>query len=81
MLFGVDAIMTQAGPAVNLVGNCVRHRDRAVWERAIPADAPIFLPPRGLGAGFGAADAEVVNSTSSAPSASRPTSHAIAGRP
>jgi proton glutamate symport protein len=42
VLLGIDALMDMGRTCVNVVGNCVATVIVAVWERAIPADAPIF---------------------------------------
>jgi proton glutamate symport protein len=44
LLFGIDALMDMGRTCVNVVGNCVATVIVAVWERAIPDDAPIFKP-------------------------------------
>jgi proton glutamate symport protein len=44
LLLGIDALMDMGRTCVNVVGNCVATVIVAVWERAIPADAPIFGP-------------------------------------
>jgi proton glutamate symport protein len=42
ILLGIDALMDMGRTCVNVVGNCVATVVVAVWEKAIPADAPIF---------------------------------------
>lgn len=44
LLFGIDALMDMGRTCVNVVGNCVATVVVAVWEKAIPPDAPIFGP-------------------------------------
>jgi Na+/H+-dicarboxylate symporter len=44
LLLGIDALMDMGRTCVNVVGNCVATVIVAVWENAIPADAPIFRP-------------------------------------
>jgi proton glutamate symport protein len=44
LLLGIDAVMDMGRTCVNVVGNCVATVIVAVWEKAIPADAPIFRP-------------------------------------
>jgi proton glutamate symport protein len=44
LLLGIDALMDMGRTCVNVVGNCVATVIVAVWERAIPPDAPIFKP-------------------------------------
>ena len=44
LLLGIDALMDMGRTCVNVVGNCVATVVVAAWERAIPADAPIFGP-------------------------------------
>jgi proton glutamate symport protein len=44
LVLGVDAIMDMGRTCVNVVGNCVATVVVAVWEKAIPAEAPIFWP-------------------------------------
>jgi proton glutamate symport protein len=44
LLLGIDALMDMGRTCVNVVGNCVATVVVAVWERAIPPDAPIFGP-------------------------------------
>jgi proton glutamate symport protein len=44
LLLGIDALMDMGRTCVNVVGNCVATVIVAAWERAIPADAPIFGP-------------------------------------
>jgi proton glutamate symport protein len=44
LLLGIDAVMDMGRTCVNVVGNCVATVVVAVWEKAIPADAPIFRP-------------------------------------
>jgi len=44
LLWGIDAVMDMARTCVNVVGNCVATVVVAVWEKAIPPDAPIFRP-------------------------------------
>jgi proton glutamate symport protein len=44
LLLGIDALMDMGRTCVNVVGNCVATVIVAVWERAIPDDAPIFKP-------------------------------------
>ena len=46
----IDAVMDMGRTCVNVVGNCVATVVVAAWERAIPADAPIFRPPAPLDA-------------------------------
>jgi proton glutamate symport protein len=48
-LIGVDALMDMGRTCVNVVGNCVATVIVAAWEKAIPADAPIFGPRAGQG--------------------------------
>jgi proton glutamate symport protein len=48
LLLGIDALMDMGRTCVNVVGNCVATVVVAVWERAIPADAPIFHPRSAL---------------------------------
>jgi proton glutamate symport protein len=50
LVLGVDAVMDMGRTCVNVVGNCVATVVVAVWEKAIPADAPIFRPRAALGA-------------------------------
>jgi len=74
-------IMDAGRTCVNVVGNCVRHRaSLAVWERRFPADGADLPAARASGGRFGAAEPRrVVNDNlEGSPSASRPTSHAIA---
>jgi proton glutamate symport protein len=42
ILLGIDALMDMGRTCVNVVGNCVATVVVAVWEGAIPSDAPIF---------------------------------------
>jgi proton glutamate symport protein len=49
-LLGVDVVMDMGRTCVNVVGNCVATVVVAAWEKAIPADAPIFRPPGALDA-------------------------------
>jgi proton glutamate symport protein len=49
LLLGVDAVMDMGRTCVNVVGNCVATVVVGVWEKAIPADAPIFRPRAALG--------------------------------
>lgn len=42
ILLGIDALMDMGRTCVNVVGNCVATVVVAVWEGAIPGDAPIF---------------------------------------
>jgi proton glutamate symport protein len=44
ILLGIDALMDMGRTCVNVVGNCVATVIVAVWERAIPPDAPILGP-------------------------------------
>jgi len=44
ILLGIDALMDMGRTCVNVVGNCVATVVVAVWEKAIPASAPIFGP-------------------------------------
>ncbi|HEX3759648.1 MAG TPA: cation:dicarboxylase symporter family transporter [Kofleriaceae bacterium] len=44
LILGVDAIMDMGRTCVNVVGNCVATVIVAVWENAIPANAPIYHP-------------------------------------
>jgi proton glutamate symport protein len=44
ILLGIDALMDMGRTCVNVVGNCVATVVVAVWEKAVPADAPIFGP-------------------------------------
>lgn len=44
LLLGIDAIMDMGRTCVNVVGNCVATVIVGVWEKAIPADAPVFGP-------------------------------------
>jgi len=44
LLLGIDALMDMGRTCVNVVGNCVATVIVAVWERAIPDDAPLFHP-------------------------------------
>jgi proton glutamate symport protein len=44
LLWGIDAVMDMARTCINVVGNCVATVVVAVWEKAIPPDAPIFRP-------------------------------------
>jgi proton glutamate symport protein len=44
LLLGIDAVMDMGRTCVNVVGNCVATVVVAVWEKAIPAEAPIFWP-------------------------------------
>jgi proton glutamate symport protein len=44
LLLGIDAVMDMGRTCVNVVGNCVATVVVAAWERAIPADAPIYGP-------------------------------------
>jgi Na+/H+-dicarboxylate symporter len=44
LLLGIDALMDMGRTCVNVVGNCVATVIVAVWEKAIPDDAPIFMP-------------------------------------
>ena len=46
LLLGIDAVMDMGRTLVNVVGNCVAAVVVARWEGALPADAPIFGPPR-----------------------------------
>ena len=48
LLLGIDALMDMGRTCVNVVGNCVATVVVAVWERAIPDDAPIFKPRSAL---------------------------------
>jgi proton glutamate symport protein len=50
LLLGIDAVMDMGRTCVNVVGNCVATVVVAVWEKAIPADAPIFRPRDAAGA-------------------------------
>ncbi|HMG23308.1 MAG TPA: cation:dicarboxylase symporter family transporter [Kofleriaceae bacterium] len=49
LLLGIDAVMDMGRTCVNVVGNCVATVIVAVWEKAIPADAPIFRPRAAAG--------------------------------
>jgi proton glutamate symport protein len=44
LLLGIDAVMDMGRTCVNVIGNCVAAVVVAAWERALPADAPIFGP-------------------------------------
>lgn len=44
LVLGVDAVMDMGRTCVNVVGNCVATVVVAVWEKAIPPEAPIFRP-------------------------------------
>jgi proton glutamate symport protein len=44
LLLGIDALMDMGRTCVNVVGNCVATVIVAVWEKAIPDDAPIYKP-------------------------------------
>ena len=44
LLLGIDALMDMGRTCVNVVGNCVATVIVAVWEKAIPEDAPIYKP-------------------------------------
>jgi proton glutamate symport protein len=44
LLLGIDALMDMGRTCVNVVGNCVATVIVAVWEKAIPDDAPIYRP-------------------------------------
>jgi proton glutamate symport protein len=44
LVLGVDAVMDMGRTCVNVVGNCVATVVVAVWENAVPAEAPIFWP-------------------------------------
>ncbi|HEX8107288.1 MAG TPA: cation:dicarboxylase symporter family transporter, partial [Kofleriaceae bacterium] len=44
LVFGIDAVMDMGRTCVNVVGNCVATVVVAVWEKAIPPEAPIFGP-------------------------------------
>lgn len=44
ILLGIDELMDMGRTCVNVVGNCVATVVVATWEKAIPADAPIFGP-------------------------------------
>jgi proton glutamate symport protein len=44
LVLGVDALMDMGRTCVNVVGNCVATVVVAVWENAIPPEAPIFWP-------------------------------------
>jgi len=50
LLLGIDAVMDMGRTCVNVVGNCVATVIVAAWEKAIPADAPIFRPRAAAGA-------------------------------
>lgn len=50
LLLGIDALMDMGRTCVNVVGNCVATVVVGAWERAIPADAPIFGPRAAHGA-------------------------------
>lgn len=41
-ILSVDAVMDMARTTVNVLGNCMASVVVAKWERALPADAPIF---------------------------------------
>ncbi len=56
LVLGVDAVMDMGRTCVNVVGNCVATVVVAVWEKAIPADAPIFRPRAALAADVPGAD-------------------------
>jgi len=60
ILFGVDALMDMGRTCVNVVGNCVATVIVAAWEKAIPADAPIFGRHAALGPSPQIPTAEVV---------------------
>jgi proton glutamate symport protein len=42
LLLGIDAVMDMGRTCVNVIGNCVATVVVAKWERALPADAPIW---------------------------------------
>jgi proton glutamate symport protein len=44
LVLGVDAVMDMGRTCVNVIGNCVATVVVAVWEKAIPPEAPIFWP-------------------------------------
>jgi proton glutamate symport protein len=50
LLLGIDALMDMGRTCVNVVGNCVATVIVAVWEKAIPDDAPIYMPRGSPGA-------------------------------
>jgi proton glutamate symport protein len=50
LLLGIDALMDMGRTCVNVVGNCVATVVVAAWDKAIPADAPIYGPHAGPGA-------------------------------
>jgi proton glutamate symport protein len=50
LLWAIDAVMDMARTCINVVGNCVATVIVAAWEKAIPADAPIFRPRAAAGA-------------------------------
>jgi proton glutamate symport protein len=57
LVLGVDAIMDMGRTCVNVVGNCVATVVVAVWEKAIPPEAPIFWPRGAPGTDVSAAAA------------------------
>jgi len=59
-LLGIDALMDMGRTCVNVVGNCVATVVVAAWEKAIPADAPIFGRHAALGSSPQIPTAEVV---------------------
>ena len=58
LVLGVDAVMDMGRTCVNVVGNCVATVVVAVWEKAIPPEAPIFWP-RGAAPGSNLPEAVV----------------------
>jgi proton glutamate symport protein len=44
LLLGIDALMDMGRTCVNVVGNCVAAVIVAVWEKAVPPDAPLLGP-------------------------------------
>jgi proton glutamate symport protein len=59
ILLGIDAIMDMGRTCVNVVGNCVATLAVAVWEKAVPATAPVFHPA-GTAAPLAIPPAEVI---------------------
>ncbi|HET7506090.1 MAG TPA: cation:dicarboxylase symporter family transporter [Kofleriaceae bacterium] len=66
ILLGIDALMDMGRTCVNVVGNCVATVVVAAWERAIPADAPIYRPRDASGTGVALPTAEIVSDRSGA---------------